>query len=247
MTGDSRGRAWLAGATLCALACACGADYMHTNPYDPEVPVTITLTGPDTLFSLAEIGTYVAHTSPAFPDSSVSFATSDTVIFTPAGPGNFLSSAPPLWPATHEVTVIAQLGLTDTTISVSYHGIPMTIQTKIPRHTASKTVILTQRVTRIALRCPDTHACDTLSAGGVWPVWSDGFDADGLRVYAFFSATANPATGPAFVTFTSRDSTVASVAPVGTRAANVTARKPGTTWIVGSRDALRDSLMLVVR
>jgi hypothetical protein len=234
-------------AAVGAFTFACGADYLHTNPYDPAVPVTVTLVGPDSLFSLAEVATYTAQTSPVFADTAVSFATSDTIRFTPSGPGNFESSAPPLWPATQQVAVFAYLGLTDTTIQRTINGIPMTIQTKVPRHTGSKYVILTQRVTKLSLRCPDTHACDTLAVGGAWSVWADGFDAHGLRVYGFFSATTNPATGPAFVAFLSRDTTVASVAPVGIRVANVTARKTGATWIVASRDTLRDSLRVVVR
>ena len=57
----------------------------------------------------------------------------------------------------------------------------VTIQTKIPRRKVSKAVILTQRITTISIRCPDTHACAPLSVGGTSQVWSDGFDASGLR------------------------------------------------------------------
>ena len=54
-------------------------------------------------------------------------------------------------------------------------------------------------------------------------------------------------TGTPMATFTSRDTTVASVTPVGIRAATVTARKSGTTWIVATRNSLLDSLQLTVR
>jgi hypothetical protein len=108
-------------------------------------------------------------------------------------------------------------------------------------------VYQTQRVTRIQLRCPDTHACDTVSTGGGWSVWVDGFDALNERIYALTSATANPATGTVIATFAVRDTTIASVSPVGIRAANVTALKSGTTWIVGTRGTLLDSLQLVVQ
>lgn len=243
----NRGALLAAGAALCVLSYACGNDYLHTNPYDPAFPVTMTLEGPDTLFNLGEVGTYTVHTSPAFPDTAITFAASDTFEFVPSGPGNFESKAPPLWPATVQVAAYAYIGMTDTTISRSEGGATVTIQTKIPRHSAFKNVILTQKVTKLSLRCPDTNACDTLSAGNTWSVWADGFDAHGLRVYAFFSSTANPSTGPAFVTYTVRDTTIASASAVGIRVATVTARRTGTTWIVAARDALRDSLKLVVR
>jgi hypothetical protein len=237
----------VAGSIVLIAAIACGDPYLHLNPYDPAFPVTITLVGPDTVFNLFEVAQYRAQTSPAFPDSAVSFASSDTILWTPSGPGGFEAEGMPLYPATTQVTVFAYVGLTDTTIAVDIGMVPMTIQTKIPRHTGTKNVILTQRVTTISLRCPDTHACDALSAGGVWSVWADGFDSHGTKVGAFFSATANPSTGPVFVTYASRDSTIASVAPVGIRVANVTARKSGATWIVATRGTLLDSLQLVVR
>lgn len=57
-------------------ASACGDPYMHTNPYDPAVPVSITITGPDTLFSSFELATYSAEIIPAFPDTSIQWASS---------------------------------------------------------------------------------------------------------------------------------------------------------------------------
>jgi hypothetical protein len=165
---------------------------------------------------------------------------------------------PPLYPEVRTVGVTALLGQEDTTISVSC-GTPVpgqvcdpatgiiTIHTYVWRHRGSKNVAITQRVTRIQLRCPDTHACDTVSVGGTWSVWVDGFDARNRQIVALTSATANPPTGPAIATFVARDTSVATVSPLGIRAASVTARKAGTTWIVATRDSLRDSLQLVAR
>jgi hypothetical protein len=102
-------------------------------------------------------------------------------------------------------------------------------------------------VTHIALRCPDTHACDTLSAGGAWSVWVDGLDALNQKIQALTSATANPPTGTAIATFAARDPSIVAVAPVGIRASNVTALHTGSTWIVATRGTLLDSLQLVVR
>ena len=100
---------------------------------------------------------------------------------------------------------------------------------------------------RIQLRCPDTHACATLAAGGAWSVWADGFDAQNQQIVALHSSVANPTSGTPVAIFLVRDTTVASFAAVGIRAAMVTARKSGTTWIVGTRGPLLDSLQLVVQ
>lgn len=68
------------------------------------------------------------------------------------------------------------------------------------------------------------------------------------RIYALFNTTANPCSGvPVIATFVTRDTTVAGVTPVCVRAATVTARRPGSTWIVATHDSLRDSLQLFVR
>ena len=72
-------------------------------------------------------------------------------------------------------------------------------------------------------------------------------DALGQPIVALHSPAANPATGTAVATFVVRDTTIASVAPVGIRAATVTARKSGSTWIVATRSSLLDSLQVTVR
>jgi hypothetical protein len=227
-------------------AIACGDPYLHTNPYDPLASVNIIVSGPDTIFNYTEIGQFSSQILPAMPDTAVRFAVSDSVAFAPAGGGSFASMKPPLYPATKTVSVMVMIGQVDTTISEDIDGVPVTIQTYVWRHSGSKNVVLTQRVTKIQLRCPDTHACGALSAGGIWSVWVDGFDALNQPILALYSATANPSTGTPVASFTSRDTTIASVSPVGIRVANVTALKTGTTWIVASRGALLDSLQLTV-
>jgi len=243
MSAQSRMRrsVWLASAALTVVAFAC-KDFLRTNPYDYDAPFTIVIQGPDTLFSLAQIGSYKAVTVPVVSDTAIKFESSDEGAFAPAGPGSFESMSPPLWPATNQVLVYGLMGATDTTLSLD----GVTVQKKISRRKVSKAVILTQRITTISIRCPDTHACAQVSVVGTWQVWSDGFDAGGLRVNAFTSLTTNPLAGAPFATFVSRDTTIASVSPVGIRAANVTARKVGSTWIVAARGTLLDSLALVV-
>jgi hypothetical protein len=228
---------------------ACGDPYLHTNPYYPAFPVEIAISGPDTLFSFSQLASYSAQITPAFPDTAIEWATSDSDNFAPSGPATFransVDSLPlPLYPKTLAVGVMALIGREDTTLGINSAAVRSHNWT----HVATKNVILTQRVVRIQLRCPDTHACDTLAAGAAWSVWVDGFDALGYQIVTLVSATANPATGTPIATFVARDTTVASVSPVGIRAATVTALKSGgSTWIVATRDSLRDSLQIVVR
>ena len=240
----------------------CGDPYAATNPYDPDTPVTFTITGPDTLFSLGEIAQYRAQTTPAFPDTAFKWEVDTVTIFEPGRgntiidgatilapsftPGSFMSLAPPLEPANVTVAVAALVGSVDTTTAVSIDTAVVTLRTLLPRHIGYKSVVLTQRVTRIQLRCPAARACDTLSAGGIWSVWADGFDALNQQIVALADANANPLTGTPIVAYAVRDTTVASASPVGVRVATVTALKPGTTWIVATRGALSDSLQLVV-
>jgi hypothetical protein len=220
-----------------AVSVACGDPYVHTNPYDPVVPVTITVTGPDTIYNSFGLATFSAQSVPAFPDTAVSWNSDG--LASSGGMGTFQAVGPPLWPNYFTATVNALIGKVDTTVAINYQ----IVFTSIWRHSGSKQVVVTQRLTRITLRCPDVHACDTLGVGGVWSVWVDGFDAGGQRIYALASSVANPSTGAPIAIYVSRDPTIASVSPVGIRAANVTALKVGTTWIVGTRVAAQDTLL----
>lgn len=262
-------------AGVAVLIVACGDPYLHTNPYDPAVPVEIDIAGPDTIFSYAEVARYTVQTNPAFPDSAVAWLVDtftlhrpgptdttingetftipnrgDTIVdgtpyFTPTSPGAFAAFKPPLEPTTLTVTIEALLGGVDTTVATYGGG---TSQTKTYRHTGFKQVVLMQRVTRLQLRCPSTSACDTVAVGGTWSVWVDGFDALGHGIFALADPTANPPGDTPIAIFTSRDTTIASVSPVNTRAATVTALKAGSTWIVATRrNALSDSLLVVAR
>jgi hypothetical protein len=247
--------------------------------YDPAVSVEINITGPDSMFSYGELGQYSVQIIPSFPDTAVQWdvdtvtihrggnvdtvfggethtnpGTGDTLVdgdslYKPTGFGTFQSVAPPLEPMTVTVTVEALIGRVDTTIAFTQG----TVQTNKYRHIGYKSVVLTQRVTSIQLRCPDTHACASNTVGGTWSIWVDGFDALGHQIYALTGATTNPPTettnppgATPIASFVSRDTTIASVSPVKIRAANVTARKTGTTWIVATRGVLFDSLQVTV-
>jgi hypothetical protein len=237
--------------------------------------VEFVITGPDSVFSYGELAQYSVQTTPSFPDTAVRWAADtatihrggnldttiagvtfsvpgagdttvagETLLRPLAGAGLFQSIAPPLEPTTVTVAIAALLGATDTTVATWETG---TVHTSVYRHVGYKRVVVTQRLVSIRLRCPDAHACDTLAVGGAWSVWVDGFDALNRQIYALTSSTANPAFGPAVASYSARDTAIASVTPLHTRAATVTARKSGTTWIVATRGRLADSLQVVVK
>jgi hypothetical protein len=254
------------------VAVACGDPYLHTNPYDSKVPVSFAFSGPDTLFSLGAIGQYGVQTSPPFPDSAFIWVIDTDQVFPPglggdssvngtkyaliAGNGAVQITSLPLEPISTTIGLHAYIGTIDTMYSVVLPGVTFggyeqyeIIKGVLARHIGTKLIVVTQRLTRIRLRCPDPEApaCDTLSVGGTWSVWVDGFDALGRQIYAMTSSTANPTTGPPVATYVVRDTTIASSSPVGVRATTITALKSGTTWVVATRGALLDSLQLVVR
>jgi hypothetical protein len=253
---ERRGLA-LVGAAIVAIAIACGDPFLRTNPYDPDVPVAVVISGPDTLYSLSELAQYTAQLTPAFPDSALTWAADTITIFagdtsyvldgslylTAGKNGQFQSIKPPLEPGVLPITVEVFVGRIDTTVARKTG----TFIIQLYRHTGSKRIFLTQRVTRIQLRCPDTHACPTFAVGATNTVWLDGFDALGYQMVPLTSATLNPDTGVVVASYVSRDSTIARVTPKGIRAVNVTALKPGSTWIVAMRNSLLDSLQIIVR
>jgi hypothetical protein len=227
------------------LSFACGEPFMRTNPYDPNVPVTITMQGPDTIFNSFEQVFYPAQADPPdFPDTAFLYQSSNP-IYLEAAPGSFFVLNAPLYPASISVPVTVGVGAIDTqppaggANGAAAHVI-------VFRHSVTKTIVISQRIKNIALRCPDTHTCDPMPVGGTWSVWVDVTDSLGHQAQAYFSPTANSASGTPLVTYSVRDSTIASVVPLGTRVGTVTALKTGTTWILGTRGPLVDSMQLVV-
>ncbi len=273
---------------------ACGDPYLHTNPYDPVYPVEFTITGPDTLFSLGEVGQYVVQTNPPWSDTgfvwgidtfsyyfdpplptqpagapSVPCVTRITLGDTALrgdGTGAYRSVLPPLEPYSFTISIEVSVGTIDTTISALGCNGPVQPMVTRARHTGYKSVVITQRVTRIQLRCPDTHACAPLAVGDSAFIWVDGFDALNKQIAALTSSTANPADGnppvpyvtldtailrvqktnDPVVTYVSRDTTIARTTAIGIRVARVTPLQPGSTWVVATRGALSDSLQIVV-
>jgi hypothetical protein len=236
----------LASATVLVASFACGDPYRHNNPYDPQTPFEFSIAGPDTLFSIGEFGQYALKSTPALSDTAGTWSSS-SLDLRPAVPGQFQLWTPPLWPETETVQIFNSIGKFDTTVTTSLPNGSVAKQITMDRRSLSRTVVLTQRLVRIRLRCPDTHACGTLIAGAAWSVGVDGFDALDAQIIGLTNPATNPVTGTPIAIFISRDTTVASVSPVGIRAATVTARKSGSTWIVATRNSLLDSLQLTVR
>jgi len=166
-----------------------------------------------------------------------------------AGVGAIVAVMPPLEPDVAIATVVAALGQIDTTISTPCCGGCTCPAKHAPyyRHFGYKRAVLSQHLATIHLRCPDTNMCDTVAVGGTWSVWVDGFDAHGRQPYWLTSSSANFPTGTPVAIYTVRDTTIATAERVGIRATTVTARKAGSTWIVGTHGALLDSLKLVVQ
>lgn len=232
---------WLIGAATVGASSAC-RDYQHTNPFDLLTPDSeLKVLGPDTLFTVGVVATF----SPSgalgpFTDPTAIWRSSIQDDLNGDFTGTFTLYKAPLYPLVETASVTVEIG----------HYVTAAGRSAWTR-TIGKDVILTQRLVRIQLRCPAAHACDTLAAGGAWSVWVDGVDAGGSQISGLALPSSNSAKGPPIAAFVARDTAVAAVAPVGVRAADVTALKSGTTWIVATRiaksDTLRDSLQVVVR
>jgi len=270
----------LVAAAVATAAVACGDPYVPTNPYDPETAVQIMVTGPDTLFSLGDLAQFTASSVPSLPDTAFTWGTdtfynnqtflgqdtttpisSGNLYLASQGSGQYRSIAPPLEPNVFNIAITVSIGNIDTTEQqcvgeTNEYSNCFRVQFRAPRHIVYRNVAVTQRLTRIQLRCPDTHACSPVAVGDSAFIWVDGFDALGRQIVALTSSTANPPLGDPqvtagamkypVVTYVSRDSTVAIASPVGVRVCRVGGRKTGSTWIVATRGALADSLQVVV-
>jgi hypothetical protein len=221
-----------------ALACI---DFRHTNPFDPQVPVTVTIF-PETLFSVARgLVQFTLATVPPLTDPDALWSVGTKDLYATDGTGLLYSTGAPLWPQTETVPITIGIGRHylkyDRSVPYSYD---------YTRH-ISGSVVITQRLVRIQTRCAGAPACDALSVGGTVSVFVDGNDALGSGISGLEDPTANPLTAAPVAVFIVRDTSIASAVPVGMRVATVTAKKAGATWIVAQRDSLRDSLRLVVR
>ncbi len=233
---SSRLFALLSASALLVVAVAC-IDLQRTNPFDPETPITYTIE-PETLFSVGGAIRFSFVSQPPLVDTLANWLGGNADLEAPhitGGGGVFISNGAPLWPKTETVPMLVRVGRVDEKHDTFY------------RRAFPGSVVITQRLVRIQARCPDSHACDTISVGGTGSVFVDGFDALGSGISGLIYPSANPLTIAPIATFIVRDSTIAIVSPVGMRAAVATARKSGSTWVVVQRDSLRDSLRIVVR
>jgi hypothetical protein len=222
---------------VCAVACI---DFRHTNPFDPIVPVTVTII-PETLFSVAgKVVQFSFAAVPPFTDPRAIWSVGSTDLYTTDGTGLLYSAAAPLWPKTDTIPIAIGIGL---------HALnnPFVTFSDSLTRTLNGSVIVTQRLVRIRARCAGALACDSLPVGATASVFIDGFDALGSGLSGLPDSTANPLTALPIFVFTVRDTTIATALPVGMRAATVTAKGVGSTWIVAQRDSLRDSLRITIR
>jgi hypothetical protein len=229
----------LSASGILVLAVAC-IDFRHTNPFDPEVPVTVTIL-PETLFSVAGgVVQFTLATVPPLTDPHANWSTGGKDLYATDGTGLLYSAGAPLWPQTETVPIAIGIGL---------HALnnPFVIKSQDYTRTISGSVVITQRLVRIHAHCPGAPACDALSVGATTSVFVDGYDALGSGIAGLSDSTANPLTVAPIAVFTVRDTTIATAVSLGMRVATVTAKKTGATWIVAQRDLLRDSLQLVVR
>jgi hypothetical protein len=129
---------------------ACGDPYLHNNPYDPATSVEFSISGPDSLFSLQQVGQYIAQISPVMPDTAVQWYSTNTGVLTPAGSGGaFVEQyGAPVWPATATVRVYAGVGAIDSLGGGGRLAVPVTVY----RHLAFKDVVVTQRDTNTPFR-----------------------------------------------------------------------------------------------
>src|SRR5579872_6755716 len=102
--------------TIGTVACT---DYAHTNPYDPAVPKTIVITGPDTLFNFGDTAIYLASSTPAVSDSALHFV--DSYYVTQRGFTNtalVTNKQPPLYPLIQPYTIVVYFGALDTVMTL---------------------------------------------------------------------------------------------------------------------------------
>lgn len=145
MSLQSRRSAYTALALLLSLACADCGEYAHRNPYDPDTATRITISGPDTLWSIGEIAQYTATVSPTLPDSGIVWGplvgNGPTDVIFPVGRGKYQSLK------IGTATVVAIVG----------------------RHEGVKQVVVRQRAARVFLFCP--RSCTTLAMGPVGVIY----------------------------------------------------------------------------
>ena len=232
---STRRLAVLSASGFLVLALAC-IDFQHTNPFDPDVPLQVTIF-PETLFSVGGTIQFTFATVPPLTDPNAIWVGGTTDLFTASlgSGGVFFSNGAPLWPQTESVPITIAVGRFDDGVHTHY------------RKTFGGSVIITQRLVHIQARCPGAPACDAMTVGVSTSVFVDGYDALGSGIAGLPDPNTNPLTLPPIAVFIVRDTTIASAVPVGMRVAMVTAKRAGATWIVTQRDSLRDSLRLVVR
>lgn len=162
MKFEMRGAVALTVVASAALGVASCGDYAPTNPYDSRVPVTLTIAGPDTTYSIGELLTFQLQTSVELPGARPVWTSSDAL--TALGNGRFSVAS-----ATHVDSVV-------------------TITATIGSRYATHVVHVRQRAARIVLRAlsaTGSSAPGYASALGMaFPYTLATFDSGGYSVAA---------------------------------------------------------------
>jgi len=128
-------------AMLMANSCA---DFAHTNPFDPAVPVTLTLSGPDSTFAQFDTVRFKVTTDPAYDYDPPEWSLDGLVRLDNNG--------------TYQVRAITAYGSEPTQVTISV---------KIGPRTATKTVTVTFRPKTLQVRnCADDSRNVTFTALG---------------------------------------------------------------------------------
>lgn len=206
----------------------CGAEWKPSSPYDPAMPLTIRITGPDTLFSFADTLQFDAETTPAWsaewPSKVVTWKSSDLLSL---GEGRFVA------------------------IPVTADG-PKRVTAQIGDRIDTAFVFLRRRAARLrAFTCADTRDSATLATNGVMSVCAMFYGRDGYPV----TPSAAPAPATAFPADPSLVSVGAQPTNVNGNVLEFVARglREGSTWVRitgGVTDAglpIADSVQVTVR
>jgi hypothetical protein len=202
---------------LAAYTLAC-VDLAHTNPYDPETPFDVQVSGPDSAFSFQQIIPFSFTSDPEW-SGPVQWKTSNDKLLHSFGDGRFAVvgfAAPP----NDTASVVVLLGT----------------------HTATHRVVVTQKVAGFSFACPVRDApCQFPRGAGNAVVNFEGHDANGFRMVGPYSVQV-ASTQPGVLRI---DQFVA--APAGTYSVAVSPLTVGTCYFIAISGGKRDSVFVTVR
>jgi hypothetical protein len=203
------------GIVACALGCL---DLAHTNPFDPATPIDVSLTGPDSAYSLQQIIPFSFTSGTQWP-GVVGWRSTNEALLHSLGDGRF--GVVGFAPAPNDTaSVVVSLGT----------------------HTATHRVVVSQRVGGFTFGCP------TSGGPCVFPLGSrdaaihfEAHDANGFRMVAPYSVQV-ASSQPSVMRV---DGSVA--APALGFTVTVSPLATGTCWFIASSAGRGVSVFVTVR